>query len=119
MLHTGRIHQVVDVLSLEDLAAKLTGQSWTLCTGFRIGTMLVLNDATSEDGAPEWAVFKAYPHPGNGSCATQIESVPFGWMTLATALDHLQRLQDGRLCSPMGRYTLNLHHPKTSCALCA
>lgn len=122
MLHENRAHLVAVVTDAQVLAAKLTSQTWTLCTGFRLGSLLVLNDATSEDGAPEWACFRLQPQhcsPGYRGFAIQIESITFGWMTLATALDRIQRLQDGRLCTPMGRYTLKLDHPAGPCAHCA
>lgn len=135
MLHPERTYQVVDVVSTaalppaiqdldaaEVLAEKLTGASWTLCTGFRLGDLLFLNDATSEDGAPEWAVFRLEPPTALSAIegwAIQIETITFGWTTRAGALDYIERLQAGTLCTPMGRYTLKLDHPAGSCPHCA
>lgn len=127
MLHDRRLHSVLNVLSAEDLASRLTGKTWCLCIGFRLGDLLFLNDATSEDGAPEWAVMRPLVSSGLPGVddhhpaipCVQVESITFGWMTLASALDTIQRLQDGRLCTPMGRYTLKLDHPAGPCAHCA
>lgn len=114
-MHPNRPHVVATVESAEALAEKLTEHTWTLCAGFRLGDLVLLNDSTSEDGASEWAIFRD-PKP----CvpAIQIESITFGWMTSATALECLRRLQGGRLCTPMGSFMLWLDHP-VDCAYCA
>ena len=82
-----------------ELVDKLLNYSWTLCTAFRLGHLLFINDATSEDGAGEWAVVihepqegcecVAHEHDGCSNCAhgrcpvlsgVQIESITFGWI---------------------------------------
>lgn len=125
MMHPNRRFNVVDVqprtgeaaTAEESLAIRLTESSWTLCTGFRLGDILFLNDATSEDGAPEWAVFHEY-QDGRRTPAWQIESITFGWTTRERALRYIRALLDGSLCTPSGRYTLRLDHPAGSCPLC-
>ena len=64
---------VTDVSCAEHLAVALTGQTWCGCTGFRFGGYLWLNDATSPDGAQEFAVVRIRDH-------AQVESVTFGWV---------------------------------------
>lgn len=125
-MHQARRFRVAEVVDAEDLSKKLTEQSWTLCTGFRLGDLLFLNDATSEDGAPEWAVFHLALQPTGDvgpdrsvPLAIQIESITFGWMTSGGALGHIRRLESGALVTPMGRCTLRLDHPTGDCGFCA
>lgn len=75
MIHGKRHFQVMDVDNTLDLAEKLTQQTWTLCTGFRLKGYLFLNDAFSEDGAQEYAVYRE-------SDMRQIESVTFSWASM-------------------------------------
>jgi len=92
MMHTNRVWSVSNVLSPEDLAHKLTNTTWCCCTGFRIGDYLWLNDATSPDGAQEYAVVKLVCGEG---IATQVESITFSWCSEADALRHIQRTLSG------------------------
>lgn len=73
MIHKARRYNVADETSLDDLVAKLTRNSWCLCNGFRIGGLLILNDAFSEDGAQEFAVIRE-------SDGAQLESLTVSWM---------------------------------------
>lgn len=57
MLHKNRRWCVTPVASAEELAEKLTEMTWCGCSGFRLGGYLWLNDATSPDGAQEFAVY--------------------------------------------------------------
>jgi len=60
MLHVNRVWCVQEWTgTLEELAGKMTGTTWVLCTGIRWKTLLLLNDATSEVGAQEHAVLDA------------------------------------------------------------
>lgn len=93
MMHTRRSFQVSEAGSAEDLAEKLTGRTWTLCTGFRLGGYLFLNDSTSEDGAQEFAVVKLSPDPGGA--ALQAESITYGWCDYQTGLDFVRRCLAG------------------------
>jgi len=83
MLHSKRRWQVTPVATAQDLANKLTDMTWTCCTGFRHNRFLWLNDATSANGAQEYAVvWLADGQSDFGQlCGTQVESVTFGWYT--------------------------------------
>jgi hypothetical protein len=59
MMHKHRCSCVGPIEDPAQLAEWLTQRSWTLCTGFAIAGYLFLNDATSEDGAQEYAVEEA------------------------------------------------------------
>ena len=64
----------------DTLARMLTGRTHTLCSAFSVAgreDYVFLNDATSEDGAGEWAALKRLP---DGSFL-QVESITFSWMT--------------------------------------
>ena len=76
MMHKKRRWCVGPVENAEALAEKLTQHSWTLCTGFELLGYLFLNDATSEDGAQEYAVVRRPAEPGQPWI--QVESVTFG-----------------------------------------
>jgi hypothetical protein len=73
MYHKQRRWCVAPAASAEELARTLTDRTWTLCTGFRLGNYLSLNDATSEDGTGECAVVKRTP---DGKL-WQLESITF------------------------------------------
>lgn len=73
MMHRSRTFKVVDV-SAEQLVASLSEPAWTLCTAFRCGAYLWLNDATHEDGAAEYAVVRE-------SDMAQVESITASWCT--------------------------------------
>jgi hypothetical protein len=85
VIHASRVYSqtvIADQVSeaaIAELARKLTAYSWTLCSGFRLGSFVFLNDSFSEDGAQEYAVFEAAPNDDETN--TQIESVTFGWMS--------------------------------------
>lgn len=58
MMHCKRRWSVAPVATAEELAHMLTERTWTLCSGFSVvghDGYLFLNDATSEDGAGEYA----------------------------------------------------------------
>ena len=73
MMHKRRTWQVKDVGGPFDLAYMLTEQSWCCCQGFRQNGYLYLNDATSENGAQEYAVVRE-------SDMRQVESITFSWI---------------------------------------
>jgi hypothetical protein len=103
MMHKNRRYSVADVATAEELAEKLTNHTWCGCNGFRWNGLLFLNDSTGPDGAQEYAVMRRIDGTASDSpfpCIQtheyeQVESVTFGWMTYAEALDWLQR---GELC---------------------
>ncbi len=95
MMHDTRRFCVGPVESPEELAEKLTGHTWTLCTGFTVRGFekyLFLNDATHEDGAGEFGVIKRLPD----GTFLQIESITFSWCDEAQALTHIQDALAGK-----------------------
>ena len=115
MMYHNRRYHVAEVATAEELAEKLTEQSWVLCQAFLLGDLLFLNDSTCEDGAAEFAVVR---HEGNGR-GEQIESITFSWITKGAALELILGLAHGAGCG-MGEVEVKLersgsHH----CALCA
>src|SRR6266446_6477502 len=86
MLHHHRRFAVTVVLSLEELAEKLTQHTWTLCTCFEYQELLLANDSFSEDGAQEYAVYRE---------GRQIESLTVSWMTHERLQQVIERLLQG------------------------
>jgi hypothetical protein len=58
MIHPDRTFTLIDVSSSGELVERLTENTWTLCTGFRLGDMLFLNDSSSKDGDQEYVVVR-------------------------------------------------------------
>lgn len=73
MWHEGRRWQIKDVETADELADKLTEMTWTLCSGFRFGGHLFLNDSLNEDGAQEYGIVRE-------ATGEQIETVTFSWL---------------------------------------
>jgi hypothetical protein len=71
MMHSKRRHRVKAYATAIELAHDLLNMTWTTCSGFSWGSLVLLNDATSEDGAQEYGVLR------NGR---QIESLTVSWM---------------------------------------
>jgi uncharacterized protein involved in tolerance to divalent cations len=92
MLHKSRRWGVTIVASAEELAEKLTEHDWTCCTGFDFGGFYWLNDSTSESGAQEYAVVVKTE---SGPILDQVETITFGWMNRAQALDRIERFVNG------------------------
>lgn len=92
MLHHDRHWCVAPVESAEELARKLTEMTWCGCDGFELDGYLWLNDATSADGAQEYAVVK---RAGPDGRMLQIESVTFGWCSYEQARAHIKRTLRG------------------------
>ena len=69
MLHKNRLWSICQVDDPQELARMLTEHAWCLCTGFQIAGYLFLNDATSEDGAQEYAVVKRITRGGETTYA--------------------------------------------------
>lgn len=121
MMHDRRIHRVTDVEldSLDDLATRLQGITQTLCSGFRWNGLLILNDATSEDGAQEYAVVRE-------ATGRQVESLTCSWYETPDRLAaDLRALADGTHWAPLDEdansnpVALHLDHPEGTCHLCA
>ena len=92
MMHSKRTWCVAAADSAEDLARRLTEQTWTLCTAFELHGYLFLNDATCEDGAQEYAVVKRR----DDGTFLQVESITFSWCSYEDALEHIRRAVEGR-----------------------
>jgi hypothetical protein len=110
MMHRDRVFSVAEVPSAEELAEKITGHTWTLCTGFRLGDLFFLNDSFSEDGAQEYAVIRA---------DRQIETITFSWTSQDRALELIEWLVDGGT-TDMGPLTPQIDDAQNHrCLLCA
>ena len=84
MMHHQRRFAVTVTSSIEELVAKLTQYTWTLCTCLEYRGLLLANDSFSEDGAQEYAVYKD---------GRQRESLTVSWMTP----EHLQEVIESLL----------------------
>ena len=72
MIHTHRTFCITPIPDLATLVDKLTAHTWTTCTGFLWGNLLLLNDSFSENGAQEYTVIRD---------GYEIESLTVSWMT--------------------------------------
>lgn len=77
MWHKSREWTVREYESLEDLTEAITQFDWTLCTGHKVGNLLFLNDAFTEDSVQEYAVFRYQP---DGELH-EVETFSVSWMT--------------------------------------
>ena len=84
MINKNRRFMISDRYTLAELAPKLTNSSWCLCSGFLAEGLLLLNDAFSEDGAQEFAVFRCpftlAELEAEPRTLDQIESLTCSWM---------------------------------------
>lgn len=115
-----RIHDRPDNEPPTTLALALSSEGYThtLCTAFRLSADVVIaNDATSEDGAGEWAVLRAEP----GGTWRQIDSITFGWMRPSAALNALKRVRDipADYDQPIATGVRLREHPEGTCPCCA
>ena len=115
MIHQKRTFGVGDINTTEELAEKLTGTTWTLCTGFRFRGLLFLNDSFTEDSAQEYAVVREFD-------MYQLESVTFSWCDKEKAIDVITECLEitgdgffGKLDVPPKIEPVAQHH----CRLCA
>lgn len=92
MLHKKRTWCLSSATSAEELAEKLTEHTWTGCTAFALGGYLFLNDATSGDGAQEYAVLRQEAH----GRWFQIESITFSWCSTERALELIREVLAGK-----------------------
>lgn len=92
MLHSKRIWSISSVESAEALATKLAQYTWTGCQAFQLEGYIFANDATSGDGAQEYAVLKPSKR---GDDLVQVESITFSWCTEVKALALIQRVIAG------------------------
>jgi hypothetical protein len=87
---TRRVYNLKTCTAKEMLEDLTHTKTWTLCTGWKVGDTLYLNDSTSEDGAQEYAVLRVRSEDGRLS-AQQFESVTFGWMELDEIKDFIDQ----------------------------
>lgn len=113
MIHKDRRHFVKRYASLAVASLKFTarGNTWTLCTGFAVGDLVFLNDAFSEDGAAEYAVFRDL----GGNELLPVESFTLSWMERREFIRACHELCIG----PAKTETIERGHPRGSCRLCA
>ena len=88
MLHRDRRWVVQEAKSSEQLAADLTRTTWCGCNAFELDGYLFLNDATSPDGAQEYAAVK---RDGPDGRMLQVESITFSWCSYDSALNLIRR----------------------------
>ena len=123
MLHTQRVWCVAELDNVEEIASGLTGNTQALCTGIRWQGLLILNDATSEDGGQEYAII-------DEKTGYQIESLTCSWMTPERLERSLKALGAGEeWCviakawtaqkDPRERIEAFEQHRKRNCQLCA
>ncbi len=92
MLHRTRIWSLQAIDEAERLAYKLSNVSWTCCQAFELKGYIFANDATSADGAQEYAVLRA-----TRDCPEliQIESITFSWCNEGQALELIKAVCAG------------------------
>lgn len=93
MLHEIRVWSVTTVQSPEHLAQMLTEFTWCCCNAFRLQGYIFANDATSADGAQEYAVLRT---AAEASELVQIESITFSWCSPEKAMELIQSVVAGR-----------------------
>jgi len=115
-----RAWKVTEIATPEELAYKLTQQTWSLCNGFVVAghpDYLFLNDSTSADGAAEFGVVKGGL---DAEERVQIESITFSWCTEKKALSYIRRILAGKLGGLHEPVTLRIASAEQhgSCGFC-
>ena len=108
MIHRHRRFNVAKIASAEELVAKISSCTWTLCTGFDLQGYLFLNDSFSEDSAQEYAVIKD---------SRQVENITFSWCSVEKATQAILDILRGRTIDT-GPVSPRLDHPDGTCSLC-
>jgi hypothetical protein len=106
----------------QELAEEIAERSWTLCTAFRLGDKyIVANDAFSEDGAGEWAIFIKQEVGGDRLWPyRQIESYTFGWMTKEKILEGMIEICEGEYDDQaLGELPADHFEVHSTCRFCA
>jgi len=91
VLHPHRRFSVATVDQAEQLAEMLHERSWCLCQGFAHRGYVLLNDATSEDGAQEFAAYREF----QDGQLLQVESLTISWMNREQIDRCIRDLADG------------------------
>ena len=90
VMHRSRCWGVVRK-SRQELAELLTSMTWTLCTAFQTeGGSVWANDATSEDGAGEYAVLRFLDGRWK-----QVESITASWCSPERLLAYTEQADRG------------------------
>jgi hypothetical protein len=109
VIHNRRVYQVSTCVSIEAIVEEMTRAStWTLCSAFDAEGLTLFNDAFSEDGAQEYAVFRG---------EEQIESLTVSWMTKERLLELLRGLAGGGGVS-YGTGRPSTDHGREPCRFC-
>lgn len=109
-MHKSRKHSVFECESINHLAKKVRQTTWTECSAFKAGSLILLNDSTSGDGAQEYGVLRD---------GHQIESITVSWMTIPELQELLHKLDQNSLEGvDTGPYAVK-PHPIGSCIHCA
>jgi hypothetical protein len=123
MMHKDRRWSLSAAATPDELARLLTEHTWTLCSAFCVAgheNYLFVNDATSENGAQEYAVLKG--RIGSAEF-TQIESITFSWCTAQEALEYVRSAIAGRMDDdcPIRHVRARIESAEThrTCHLCA
>lgn len=90
MIHYQRKYEVKKHHTVDDLTEDLINRTWTVWTGFAYEGLLFFNDAFSENGAQEYAVYRD---------GKQIESITFSWCEYDRAKEIILELVEGTLDS--------------------
>jgi hypothetical protein len=77
MLHKSRVWGEPVETDLDTFAKQVTTRDWTVCTAWKVGDYVFVNDASSGDGAQEYAVLI---EDEDGQWF-QVESWTCSWMT--------------------------------------
>lgn len=111
MIHERRIYAVTELPTVEALAHEIKRVStWTLCTAFAAEGLTLFNDAFSENGAQEYAVFRG---------ERQVESLTTSWMTEESLIELLRKIvTGGGIDMGSGRPSTD-HDSIERCMLCA
>ena len=109
MLHKHRHHSILECADIPALVARLYNHTYCGCCGFKAGTLVLLNDSTSGDGAQEYAVCKG---------GRQIESLTVSWCSKEELTAYLEKYEAEGSGEDYGPCAVKLH-PEGTCQLCA
>lgn len=120
MMHSKRPHQIATASTPQEIHDKLKRFSWTLCTGFRWKSLLLLNDSTSEDAIQEYGLIKLAP--GREDQGIQIDSLTVSWMKQEEFVAFLEKAEAeeyGTSAFSYGPWEARVHGDGRTCSRCA
>lgn len=109
MLHKDRHHYIEECPSIEALARRVHWGNWCGCCAFKAGSLILLNDSTSGDGAQEYTVLRH---------GREIESLTVSWYELPKLIEDLERYDREGSGGDYGARAFK-PHPEGTCHLCA